>query len=313
MDKTSGKGFRILITMPHFCKPDEEEGNKRREIRSMSLVRSVSSFVQQAGGSQFALDFIDKSTKYVNLAAQQRCDLFICTTGDNHLLGELEILKGLYNHVKTDAQPMLLGYTCREILKSFLGKYDFYCYVEDDLFLNDPLFFQKLAWFSHESGNGCLLQPNRCETSFSPYAKKCYIDGDIPPENNPHFHYDLRPLSLSSLGRDFLFTPATNPHSGCFFLNAEQFEHWVRQPHFNDWDISWLGPLESAASLAMMKSFATYKPAWENANFLEINHFGDAYLQMIGEEFEPSVQSPLSCLNPLQLEPLTMKPGGECT
>ncbi len=306
MTETEKKGFRILITMPHFCKPDGGEGNKTKDIRSMSLVRSVSSFVQQVGNSQFFLDFTDKDTRYANTVEHQRCDLFICTTGDQHLLRELDVIRGLYYHVRTDAQPMLLGYTCREVLKSFLGKYDYYCYVEDDLFLMDPLFFQKLAWFTGEAGNDCLLQPNRCETSFSPYAKKCYIDGDIPPENNPRFNYDLKPLSLLSLGRNFLFNPANNPHSGCFFLNAEQFEYWVRQPHFDDWDTSWLGPLESAASLGIMKTFNIYKPAWQNANFLEINHFGDAYLQMIGVDFDPPVRSDISHLNPLQLEPLAM-------
>lgn len=276
---------RILVTMPHYCQRGSDNFNKSKEIRSMSLARSVSSFVQQAGHAQMFLNFTEQAAQFANCANQLTCDVFICTTGGDHLLDELDLLTGMYHHVKTDAHPKVLGYTCREVLRNFKGKYDYYCYVEDDLFINDPLFFNKLAWFSDHAGGRCLLQPNRCETSFSSYTKKCYIDGDIPPENNPYFRPGLPVLTLPAFGINFDFAPATNPHSGCYFLTAEQFEYWAEQPHFNDLDMSWVGPLESAASLGIMKTFSVYKPAWHNANFLEICHFGDAYLQMIGEDF----------------------------
>lgn len=301
---SNGTTKRILVVMPHYCNRDAENYNKSREIRSMSLVRSVSSFAQHAGHEQLFLDFASLSSAYANCSEERRCDIFICTTAGQHLLGDLDILDGMYHHVETDAHPRMLGYTCREVLRSFAGSYDYYCYVEDDLFLTDPLFFHKLEWFSAQAGNSCLLQPHRCEVSFSSYAKKCYIDGDIPPQNNPYYDYSLPGLSLQAFGAGFDFVPASNPHSGCFFLNAGQFEHWVRQPHFGDWDMSWVGPLESAASLGIMKCFSIYKPAWHNANFLEINHFGDAYLGMIGDSITPPEDSGTIRPNPRQLDPL---------
>ena len=67
-----------------------------------------------------------------------------------------------------------------------------------------------------------------------------------------------------------------------FFLNARQMRHWVEQPYFLDRDWSFIGPLESAASLGIQRAFKVYKPALANADFLEIQHFGHAYLDMIG-------------------------------
>jgi hypothetical protein len=58
-------------------------------------------------------------------------------------------------------------------------------------------------------------------------------------------------------------------------------EYWARQPYFLDRDVSFVGPLESAATLGIMRTFRVYKPAAESASFLEIEHFGTAFLSMI--------------------------------
>lgn len=43
------------------------------------------------------------------------------------------------------------------VLKLCLGKYDYYCYLEDDLILYDFWFFVKLKWFNYYVGNNNLL------------------------------------------------------------------------------------------------------------------------------------------------------------
>lgn len=289
-------GLRVLVVMPHYFNAENQQGNKTKDLRSMAIVRSVSSCIQHFGGSQMFLNFSDKQAAFANYSNECRCDIYICTTGDQHLLKELDLIKGLYCHVETDAHPRLLGFVCREVLKAFRGKYDYYCYIEDDLFLMDPLFFKKLRWFNSVTGNEFLLQPNRYEASFNQDVKKCYIDGDCAPAGN-----SSESLTFQALGEDFTFTEATNPHSGCYFLNAEQFEHWSDQPHFNDWDVSWVGPLESAATLGIMRTFKIYKPAWKNGGFLEIGHFGDAYLQMVGTDILLPEASRLQSMTPCQL------------
>jgi hypothetical protein len=90
------------------------------------------------------------------------------------------------------------------------------------------------------------------------------------------------------------FCRAANPHSGCYFLNNRQMEHWVKQPHFLDRDTSFVGPLESAATLGIMRTFKIYKPAPTNASFLEIQHFGTAFLNLIGNQVSISPSWDLS-------------------
>ncbi len=42
-----------------------------------------------------------------------------------------------------------------------------------------------------------------------------------------------------------------------------------------------IGPLESAATLGIMRSLKIYKPAPENANFLEVEHHGCRFIRLI--------------------------------
>jgi hypothetical protein len=57
---------------------------------------------------------------------------------------------------------------------------------------------------------------------------------------------------------------------------------WANQTYFLDRDISFVGPLESAATLGIMKTFRIYKTSPEQASFLEIQHFGTGFLRLIG-------------------------------
>ena len=43
-------------------------------------------------------------------------------------------------------------------------------------------------------------------------------------------------------------------------------------PAFLDGDVSYLSPLDSAATLSVMKTFHVYKPVLDQAWFLEVEH-----------------------------------------
>jgi hypothetical protein len=60
--------------------------------------------------------------------------------------------------------------------------------------------------------------------------------------------------------------------------------YWSRQPHFLDRDTSFIGPLESAATLGIMRTFRIYKPTTSNAGFLEVQHSGQGFLNLIGKQ-----------------------------
>jgi hypothetical protein len=53
---------------------------------------------------------------------------------------------------------------------------------------------------------------------------------------------------------------------------------WSSSSTFQDGDSSFAGPLESAASLGIMKTFRIYKPSMAHAGFFEIQHLHNRYL-----------------------------------
>jgi len=218
----------------------------------------------------------------VDASTGAEVDIVICTAGDDHCLAELKLPPALYEHRPCTCEPKLLGFECHAALQERLGGYDYYCYLEDDLVLHDQWFFAKLDWFAAHSGNGSLLQPNRFEISRAPLLPKLYVDGNMTERAIRRFQ---------DVGQDpeivgtFLNTPlrfrrTLNPHAGSFFLSAEQMQHWASQPYFLDRDTSFIGPLESAATLGVMRTFQIYKPAPPFAAFLEIQHSGSAYINV---------------------------------
>jgi hypothetical protein len=216
----------------------------------------------------------------VNSESAAVLDIAVCTLGDNHLIDRLQVDRGMFHHQPVQADPMMIGFACHQVLKAHLGKYDYYCYLEDDLALADPMFLQKLRWFSRAFGDDALLQPHRFETAPTGPIHKLYIDGPVKPDFTARWQEvnEQRSLQAEVFGATMQFERWPNPHSGCFFLNAVQMKKWAASPCFLDGDCSFAGPLESAASLGIMKTFRIYKPAFINAGFLEIQHLHNRYL-----------------------------------
>jgi hypothetical protein len=213
-------------------------------------------------------------------------DVVVVTRGDAHLLDQVP--GTLFRHLRADGDPAALGLECHAALRDALGGYDYYCYLEDDLVLHDPWFFVKLAWFEARFGPEAVLQPNRYETALAGPSLKAYIDGDLAPHVVSRFKLGGEAVEGDALGARVRFERALNPHAGSFFLSARQMEHWAAQPHFLDADTSFVGPLESAATLGLIKTFAVYKPARPNAAFLEIQHVGGGFIGLIGTDVRPA-------------------------
>jgi hypothetical protein len=138
-----------------------------------------------------------------------------------------------------------------------------------------------------------LLQPNRYEVSPQGAVFKAYIDGDLVAGATAKFQkVEEQPQLVGKImEQPISFERTLNPHSGCYFLNAEQMAHWAKQSHFLDRDTSFVGPLESAATLGIMRTFRVYKPIPAYANFLEIQHFGVSFLKLIGNKVRISEEA----------------------
>lgn len=274
--------MRILFTLPHYYDAQgggmygslKGDSRPRRNALAATIMGLHSAFGRRQG-------LLVQPVVPSNEACSADVEVVVCTAGDKHLVPALGLPSGAYRHHATQASPRLLGFECHAVLRAGLGRYDYYCYLEDDLLITDPLFFQKLKWFTGFAGEDAVLQPNRFEVAAGQPLDKLYIDGNL---KNPEFSErlqdagDRRVLDAEALGLKLRFQRVNNTHSGCFFLNAAQMRAWAARPEFLNRDISFVGPLESAASYAVTRFFRAYKPARENAGFLEIRHLDNRYL-----------------------------------
>ncbi len=284
--------MRLLFAIAHFYNPQGSGryGSERAnpQPRLQALTSAIASIHQIYSASQCMLDIRQRLTVAANQPFLNTIDIIVCTTRGLHLLDQLPLPPHFYHHAPTQCEPMLLGFQCQAMLRDNLGSYDYYCFLEDDLILSDPWFFLKLVWFNRITGDRNLLQPNRYEISPEGLFRKAYIDGDIRPQATQRFQniQEHPQLTGKVMECPVVLHRPLNPHSGCYFLNAAQMDYWSNQPYFLDQDTSFIGPLESAATLGIMKTFRVYKPAPQNANFLEIQHFGTNYLSLIGKEIK---------------------------
>lgn len=284
--------MKVLVTIPHF---HNASGNgaygstgSERGRRAAALSRSIAGLRENLGPRQAFLyclhDFVPGRGNGRLLKVNDQCadalDIAVCTVGDSHLVESLSVPRGMFHHQPVKCDPMMIGFACQQVLKAHLGKYDFYCYLEDDLLIQDSFFLRKLEWFTRSFGDEVLLLPHRYEISSHEALHKLYIDGPVRPDFTAKWQdvNDRRSLSAEFLGQDIAFERWSNPHSGCFFLNAAQMARWVESPAFGDGDCGFAGPLESAASLGIMKQFRIYKPAAPHAGFLELQHLHNRYL-----------------------------------
>jgi hypothetical protein len=281
--------MRLLFTIPHYASPTAESADGGRRHGSLAadpgprlraLTECLSALHQLFPPAACFIHHGRRVAHRADLAVPYALDVVICTTGDAHLLDRLPVEPRYYTHRPTDAEP-LLGFACQAVLRERLGAYDYYCYLEDDLVLRDPWLFLKLAWFNRHAGDDKLLQPNRFEAGLNHLVPKVYVDGDLAESATAPFQdvRDSGPLAADVLGVRVTFVRTLNPHAGCYFLNARQMAHWAGQPHFHDHASRFIGPLETTASLGIMRTFRVYRPAPANADFLEVQHFPTGYLE----------------------------------
>jgi len=281
---------RILAAIPHYYRPTRQGryGSLRAgaETRLVALSECIMGLRRTLGTAQGIIDIASRTAHHANQALAATLDIVVCTCGEEHLLNRLRLPAGSFRHLPTAAMPGLLGYSCHELLLENLGRYDWYCYVEDDIVVADPLFLDKLAWFCSLAGNDALLMPNRFERAWRGPLAKVYVDGDLRPDVTRPFLADgPRPVVTGSLmGRSVRFVPALNPNSGCFFLTGDQMRKVAALPGYPAPDASFVGPLESACNLAVMRALRIYKPAVENAGFLEVEHHAQAFAGLVGRE-----------------------------
>ena len=143
--------MKILVTIAHYFKQQAQGkyGSQRNpEPRIRALSESILALQQLFGINQLMIQVGPKYTIPANQLQNTQLDIVICTTGENHLVKQIPLPDNLFSHHNTNAEPLYLGWECHRVLQENLGKYDYYCFMEDDLIVRDANFFTKLKWFN---------------------------------------------------------------------------------------------------------------------------------------------------------------------
>lgn len=206
-----------------------------------------------------------------NTSAPSEIDVVVCCLPQFNVCSYLRLPQRMFSVHPVDCPPLMIGFAGHEILGQAWGKYDYYCFLEDDTIVYDVHFFRKLAWFNKTFGDDWVLLPQRYENSIYAGPDKRYGEADLSGffQGADFSHKEFR---FGFLGTEVVITTTTNLHSGCFFLNAAQMRRWMDSGTFLDRDTRLISPLESAATLGLVKNFRVVKPAPESAAFLEVRH-----------------------------------------
>ncbi len=281
--------MKILLAIVHYWDP---KGNRRHQSlrpnpapRCLALQNQLLA-LRRLGTQQYMLHMAERVICRTNDAYRHRIDIRVITDGEHTVLDRLESGYNQFTQevATTPDSGLMLGFEAQRYLASQLDQgYDLYGYLEDDLVIHDPQFFQKLSWFQSLMGPEDVLLPQRVELPREPHwVDRFFIDGPLDSAELDKLSLSQsEPVLLNAPGGEVALETPQNPHAGCFFLSHDQLQHWVNQPHWMDQDTSFISPLESAATLGLAKTFRLWKPCFSHASWFELQHWGTSFHSLI--------------------------------
>jgi len=281
--------MNILFVIVHHWNPNgsgTHQSLRPDPLPRICALQSQINSLLRFGPNQSVFHLKDRAVYRSNLSLKNNISIQIVTDGVNHVLDKINPSFGQsFQHIKVDIiNPKLLGFEAHKILAENLAlDFDYYCFLEDDLILNDPLFFEKLKYFDSLMGPEYVLFPNRYEQPAFPHPVDIlYIDGPLHESEFRFMKKDSNStLVLPWYPESIPFCTPSNPHSGCFFLTKSQLEYWSSRSYWLDYDTSFISPLESSATLGVAKTFKIYKPCPDFASWFHVQHFGDSFHSLI--------------------------------
>ena len=283
--------MKILFSVVHYWNPDG--GGKHQSLRPdpqprIDALKQQLISLRRLGLNQSYLHLADRKAYPANTDFRSDISIHIITDGSNHVLDYLpQTFSNSYSKVEcTPSNPLLLGFEVHKHLEKCLDEdFDWFCYLEDDLVIYDPYFLQKILWFENVCGADSVLLPQRVEFALEPnQVDRFYIDGPIDNQELCKLVSPGPVRLINSPAGSAAIQPALNPHAGCFFISRRQLEYWVSQPHWLDYDVSFVSALESAATLGLAKTFSIFKPCLSTAGWLEIQHYGNNFHTLLKKE-----------------------------
>jgi hypothetical protein len=284
--------MKVLFVIPHYFKALADRSRyashsaSSRNVKLQALNNVIFNIHFLFGDKHYGA--VHKNTEMEKLVNQFTFDfdIKICTNENDHLIGDLEYGGEIFEHIKINKDPLFLGFYTQAIMSEFKERYDYYCYLEDDIIIHDQFFFKKLDMFNRVANPLHLMQPQRFEPSMyngklrKNFLTKVYMDYQIYKIKDNIDRYEL-----DIMDSKIIISATTYAHSGCFFLNNEQFKYLIQKPEWANFsNVDRNMALDNAASKAIGKNFRIFKPHRNSMNFFEVEHGVSNMLHQISYE-----------------------------
>jgi len=272
---------KVLFVIPHFYRGMgvntryASHSVLKKEQRIQALDRLIFQIYGLFGAMHIGtLDHANARLTPLRSVTQFEFDIVICTTGRNHLLYDISCPASYYHQVDIESEPILLGFAAQKMMLELSGQYDYYCYLEDDIIINDPYFFVKLDYFNSQAPERHLLLPQRYETPWIQGKLKKYYYSKLYSDLGYHKQGEKVPAyRFDFLGKTIKLKQPGLVHAGCYFLTARQFDLLAETEAFaNHEGILLDNALDAAASNAIGRHFIVFKADVDNMDYFEVEH-----------------------------------------
>ena len=279
--------MRVNICIPHFInenvKPSDNPngyGSLREGAtfnRTLAMGRCISSLLNlQRSGKTAQLNMAQRIDFWTNARSKLEIKITIVTDGHHRLDGLLEYFGSQVQVLDVELDdPRLLPLACRDHLIETGEGADLLAYLEDDLIINDPEFFDKQYWFLKKQAIVfalCHIDMNAVEVR----NRQLLVDGPLTPS----FIKNLQPQPNAAQGayngvEAVSFDITDNPHSGMFVISGSQATTLRNRKLPRS---GFIGPLETAATLTVLQNFPVMKTSLKNWTFLRVEHGHPSFL-----------------------------------
>ncbi|MDX2245010.1 MAG: hypothetical protein NW224_30405 [Leptolyngbyaceae cyanobacterium bins.302] len=247
------KQERVFVAIAHIVSPQDVSDPEKRAPKLERLKNCIDALL--------------------NSFAHCQLEISITTLPGRNVVSYLPAYQRKLVHIQEspDWEPMYVGYRAQDEMIDRLPEFDWFLMIEDDIVIYDSLFLEKLKRFNRKSGSlQYVLFPNRYEMY---EGKKSYIDLTV--------ELDLAWDRVSMITDDGVkFAECSNPHTGLYCLSREQLAYWAASGrHWKNQSLV-VGPLESAATFALLECFKLYKPHPQNLNYFEVRHYDTKYSKL---------------------------------
>lgn len=275
--------MRVLIVIAHVFAPREGSmyssmNESKRDMKSRAIKEATIGNLERfsmlgyihastgKGGKIVTRRIKPKNGVELHIKVLTNREDNLCQDIQGECAGQLEIV---YSREKD--YKKIPGEASRMALESY-ADFDMVCYMEDDISIEDRLFFHKIRWLVSFAGDNYAFVPHRCERIRS--RGDVVLSGDPDGGREDLFWATNEQIEIGWPTGNVKFIRAVNPHSGCYFLTKRQagqvVEYWERLNWQSRFMLS--GPLEQAASGMIIPVLKVMKTLPEHYSFLMVKH-----------------------------------------